>query len=223
MTTMRTAKMTTILLVLVYASVMLSGCFKDPITGPVDGTPVDPKPVVVMQDSIVTDLLGSDDFGPNYTSMIFSNRAPFMDISDSSFVKVDTSGAVPRLSLKASFSPQVRSASDAKEVPIRSVQIQFDSLPITGDDWMWMHEGQFVFTVRTAERPVIKYSRVPIQLTKPPVMKDEPYARVVAWKLTNRKEIVMKIEAQCIAQVTNQGGGFNRDRFTMFGTIRIPY
>lgn len=210
------------LIVVVLTSFLWVGCFKDPITGPVDGTPVDPKPAAVSQDSVSIDILSSDDFLPGYESLVFSNRAPYLDISDVSTFVVDTSGSVPVLRMNAWFSPVVRSLSDAKEVPMRSIQMVIDSLPIIGDDWVWLHQGQVAFTVRTAERPVVRYTRIPIVSPRPPAMKDESYARLIAWKVTNRKEIVVKIEAQCVVTVSGQGGS-NRDRFSTIGTIRIPY
>jgi hypothetical protein len=206
----------------VLLSALMTGCFKDPMTGPVDGTPVDPKPVNVVQDSVRIDVMATDDFVPNYSSLVFSNRAPYLDIEEASTFVVDTTGAVPVLRMNAWFSPVVRSQSDAREVSMRSVQIMLDSLPIVGDDWNWLHQGQVAFTVRTQERPTIRYTRIPIVSPKPPTMKDESYARVIAWKVTNRQEIVVKIESQCVAVVAGQGGS-GRDRFLLVGTVRIPY
>ncbi|MFM8179042.1 MAG: hypothetical protein ACKOAG_07655 [Candidatus Kapaibacterium sp.] len=221
--TMKTGRITmcTVAVVMLLAGLM-TGCFKDPITGPVDGTPVDPKPVQVMQDSVRIDLLASDDFSPGYESLVFSNRAPYLEIDERSTFVVDTTGRVPVLRMNAWFSPVVRSLSDAREVSMRSVQVTLDSLPVVGDDWRWLQKGEVAFTVRTSERPTIRYTRIPIVSPKPPTVKDEPYARVIAWKVTDRKEIVMKIEAQCVATITGQGGS-GRDRFLLIGTIRVPY
>jgi hypothetical protein len=209
-------------IVLLPALVMI-GCFKDPITGPVDGKPVNPKPAVVSQDSTSASMVLLDDVGSEYMPMVFSNRAPYLGITDSSSFVVDTTGTVPKLSMNVSFSPLVKDPFDARELNVRSIQIRLDSLPVHGEGWQWLHKGETVFTILTAEKPSYKYTRIPISSAKPPSSPVESFARVMAWKATNRREIVLMLDMQCITQVYRQGG-IGRGRFAVGGAeIHIPY
>jgi hypothetical protein len=208
--------------ILLPALVMI-GCFKDPITGPIDGKPVHPKPAIVTQDSVNTSVLLLDDVGSAYVPMVFSNRAPYLGITDSSSFVVDTTGAVPMLSMNMSLSPLVKDPFDAREVNVRSIQVRIDSLPIYGQSWQWLYNGEVAFTVLTSEKPTYKYTRIPIVSAKPPSSPVESFARVMAWKATNRREIVLMLDMQCITQVYRQGGS-GRGRFAVGGAeIHIPY
>jgi hypothetical protein len=155
--------------------------------------------------------------------MVFSNRAPYLGITDSSSFVVDTTGTVPKLSMNVSFSPLVKDPFDARELNVRSIQIRLDSLPVHGEGWQWLHKGETVFTILTAEKPSYKYTRIPISSAKPPSSPVESFARVMAWKATNRREIVLMLDMQCITQVYRQGG-IGRGRFAVGGAeIHIPY
>ncbi len=215
-------KVTFALTLLIMAS-GFSACFKDPITGPVVEVP-DAKPFAVSVDSMSYALADNDDVvsGPHHR-FVLSNRAVVGRTNDSSSIVIDTSKAIPTLSTKLYFTPVFQDQSDMKESRLRQVYIALDSFPITGDDWCLVNDGQIAFVVRTVEKPTQQYSRVHIeQSSKGPYSKDDSFARILSWKLTAKREIVLQIEMQAAYTVTSMSRQ-GRDRIHAIAELRIRY
>ena len=199
-------------------------CFKDPITGPIEGKPVNPQPAIVKEDSVSVDAIDNDDAGGDpHHAFTLTSRAPFLDIHDTSVISIDTSSSTPILHMKLNLSPMYDDDSDAKEAKLKQVQIVLDSVPVSGDDWMWLNNGQVRFVVKVSEKPASRYGLVNIiQPRSAPYTKDDSYARLIMWKLTAKRVIVLHFEAQVNYSVQLRGGP-SRDHQRVVGEVRLRY
>ena len=175
-------------------SLGLSSCFKDPT-----GTEIpDPKPFAVSMDSLSVQLNDYDDVsGSPKHQYVLSNRATIAGTRDSSFIVIDTSGAVPLLTMHVYLTPRFDNESDARECKLHQVCIEIDSEPIVGEGWKLFNNAQFSVVVRTSEKPQPQYTRVHItQNELPPYTKEDNFASIFAWKVTAKKQIVLRSEFQ---------------------------
>ncbi len=210
------------LTLLVFVMTGLSACFREPT--PIGTEIPESKPFGVSTDSMSFQVIDNDDINvaPHH-QFVLSNRATIAGTRDSSYIVIDTTGGIPKLSARIYLTPKFDDDNDAKDCKLRQIILALDSEAVLGEDWKWLNAGQIALVVRTAEKPTPVYSRVRIiQPGTPPFAKDESYARIFAWKVTAKRQIVFQVELQAGYAVQYQSRQA-KDRMHAVGEFRIRY
>lgn len=205
--------------------VVIASCSNPADTDPDGGKDVNPpapqpfelKPA---EDDILLNAIVNESPAPR--RLTFREYSPYhRNGSDTNRIVLDTSGALPKLSLHLKLVPRAASPAEAQEYFIQQLAIDIDSLVITGSNRLQLRNNETRFSVvwRDPQQNPVRDHQVVNSI-------NDNNVEIFGWKLTAEKEIRLQITATVNLQKVFMVGSEPKTakrKVVVNGELHIPY
>lgn len=203
--------------------------------GTVIDPPPTPQPYVVKL--LANDLISGAIAEAVPPNQVVSRPAAFLEYADfyaqapgdTNRVVIDTSGRIPKLSLNLKLVSKARAQSDIKEVFIlQRFVVELNDISVHGLEPQRLTNGEAAALIQWRDLPASYTGGERIRITPDnSSLNDESFAEVFAWKVTDAREIRVRINAFVYARreymLNNVKKNTERKVWLNNIVIRIPY